>query len=708
MAMPVYAELQKTVIFGGDASYPPFEWNENSVPAGFNIDIENALASVGLVRAEHKLGEWPEMIQALESGTIDVLPMFLSDEREKKFLFTSPFYYLNHALYALSDVEEIPSIKSLSGQSIAVETLSYAHERLQLEQADPTLILTKDTLAALESVAKGEAVYAVLAAPIASRLIVEHDLDLHRISPPFWPRGYAFAVRNDRTELANWLESSLNLTIATGAYNEVYQRWKNQLEPSNSSRTDFWQTTAIIIIPLLLIAVLGFIWSWMLQRTVTKRTAELRKELERRKAAESRITHLANHDALTGLPEYHYVVKLANQIFQNSSKESTPTKELVILKLAETEMITRVFGNSVEEAFIKAFAERLKLFGFDVCGYIGRGVFAIVSHQNRFRINLDELTAQLNVKGLSLYPQVVAGIACWPDHSDSAEELGRKAETALAVSLERNHDWAIYDHHMEPDKIDHQIVTEFRKKNGTGLYAVLQPQIELKTGQIVAAEALVRWDSPELGTVSPGKFIPLLEKAGLIKQVTVRMINEAVRIAVKLRKMNQPCPISVNVSANDLQTTDDLPSIFHAALARHGGQAGDVKLELTETALAENPDQVRTVLDLLSKMGIYTSIDDFGTGYSSLSYLSSYPIQEVKIDQMFVADIAHNKRNRSIVRSTIAMAHALGITVVAEGAEDEETMEILKVEECDRVQGFVISKPLPEDSFVDFLISAQK
>lgn len=704
---PVHAQHQGTLVFGGDANYPPFEWQDGDEYVGFNIDLEDTIEAIGHTHIKHRLGNWPEMVQALEEGEIDVLPMFVSEEREKKFLFTSPFYYISHAIYAATGVESLTSLNALTGQRIAVEASSYAHRRLKTEQPDATMVLANNTLDALDIIASGKADYAVLANPIAARLIEDNKLDIARNGPPFWPKGYAFAVRKDKPELAGWLEDNLNLSIATGAYNDVYQRWVEQLEPSETTFSDVLQTTVFITVPILLLAVVGFVWSWSLKRIVNKRTRQLTQELESRKKAQAETRYMVDHDELTGLPKQHHVIKLANQMFQNKSPDSPDSMEMITIKLAETEMFTRVFGHAMVEALLKAFAERLKRLEFNVCGYIGRGVFTVICHKNMFINQLDQLTAQINVQGIGVYPQVIGGIACWPVHAYHAEELGRKAETALSVCLERNQNWAIYDQQMEPDKLDLQIVTEFRKKHVTELYIALQPQIDLASGQTVAAEALVRWHSSKLGVVSPGKFIPLLEKAGLIHHVTDFVIDEAVKVAAKLRVMEMPCKISINVSASDLQKAS-LVSNIQQKLERYGARAEDIKLELTETAIADRPEHVKMVLDDLSRLGVHTSIDDFGTGYSSLSYLSSYPIDEVKIDQMFVRDMADNPRNRNIVRSTIALAHSLGLKVVAEGAEDEATVTALKHEGCDQVQGYVISAPVNEDSFINFMLNAQR
>ncbi len=255
---------------------------------------------------------------------------------------------------------------------------------------------------------------------------------------------------------------------------------------------------------------------------------------------------------------------------------------------------------------------------------------------------------------------------------------------------------------MEPDPINAAIVSAFRQDPVEGLYSVFQPQIDLRSQKIVAAEALVRWNHPDLGFISPDKFIPLIEKAGLVYKVTAIMLHEAARLSSLLRKLKLPITISVNIAVYDLISTD-LPSIVADALSRNKAQPSDLKLELTETSFASDSRSLQSVVDQIRELGVSIAIDDFGTGYSSLSYLSILPIQELKIDRMFVYDMANNERNRNIVRSTILLAQTLGLVSVAEGAEDANTLRILNEYGCDRVQGYVFSKPLAEPELIKFI-----
>lgn len=692
-------QLPTAVVFGGDHIYPPFEWIDDGNPIGFNIDLADALAEVGGVKSEHRLGDWPDMIRALEAGEVDVLPMFVSEEREKKFRFTSAFHYVSHGIYA-NRAEAAIGVEGLAGQRVAVEQLSYAHHRLQLEMAEVNLLLTGNTLEALEAVAQGKARYAVLAIPTADRLIqIEGGLDLRRIGPPFWPQGYAFAVRKDRIELARWLDQSLALAIGTGRYEDVHERWKDRLQPAEIPLGSILLPAATIAAALLVLIALGFGWSISLRRIVGARTAQLNAELLRNQKANADIKYLVDHDADTGLAKHHRFIELVDERLQRGVDDQL---ELAVLKLVGIETIIGTFGYQISKSFVEGFSDRIGSSGFHASGYLGRGVFAVLASRDAIDDKVDGLTAPLSTEKLALYPQLVTGVACWPEHGASATEMVQHAETALASSVARSRSRTVYDSSIEPDQLDLEIVGAFRESNGTALRAFLQPQVDLRTGQIVAAEALVRWKHPDLGDVSPAKFIPLLEGAGLVSEVTAFMIDEAARMAARLRRVMRPLVISVNISTKDLLTTD-LCSIVAAAIERHATEPCDIKLELTETSAAQDPEQVRFVLEALRDAGIRTSIDDFGTGYSSLIYLSTFPVSEVKIDRTFVKDMALNARNNSIVRSTVAVAQELGLTAVAEGAEDEETIVALREIGCDLVQGYVISRPLPEDEFYSFV-----
>jgi ABC-type amino acid transport substrate-binding protein len=280
----LWAEETK-IVFGGEAAYPPFEWNDRGTPRGFNIELEQAIAEAGGVEVEHRLGDWSETIRALEAGDVDVVPMFFSEQRERSFVFTPPFQFVSHGIYAREGTAHISSVDDLAGSHIAVERASYAHQYIEAEGLSVQLVLTPNTLTALQAVADGRAEYAALAAPTANYLIRARNLALNNVGPPLWPRSYAFAVRKDRIELAEWLTQRFYEVLRTGAYQQVYGRWEDQLaltEEGTLARVFGYAT-----LPATVLALLGLVWAWRLRGTVLARTRSLVDEVERRRDAEA-------------------------------------------------------------------------------------------------------------------------------------------------------------------------------------------------------------------------------------------------------------------------------------------------------------------------------------------------------------------------------------------------------------------------------------
>lgn len=693
-------ETPQRVLFGGDAEFPPLEWMEKNQARGFNVELAREVARVGGSKAEHHLGNWPDVMRALEEGRLDVVPMYYSAERAKHFIFTHAYYYPSHSIYALPGAVRVSTIDDLNGHKVAVEQESFAHQQLRTLPVKPELVVTPNTVTAIEAVQQGKAEYAVLTSLAVDSLRNQNDWKLERMGAPFWSRGYAFAVNKNKPELAEWLQDSLSETIASGRYQQLYQKWLPELEPAADKTlvNTLWLSLLVVVVLL----VIGAGWYWSLKRTVALRTRELRDALTQREMAEHELRYLASFDAQTGLAKLQYFIEQVDNYFHSHQQPVKQEKEILILKLVDLDVIVRTFGFSRAELVVSAFAAHLVKLPDSMAAYLGRGVYAIFTNKCNALVLFDRLMADMANSDPGLNSQFVGGSAYWPEHGRSAGKLMRHAETAMAMSVARRRRWMAYETAMEPSRLDLDIISLFIDGNVQGIYPVFQPQLDLHTGKIGSAEILVRWKHPRLGFIPPNVFIPLLENSGLIEQVTAQMIDEAVRVAVLLRKRNLPCAISVNIAAYDLIETN-LGDIISQALVRYQGLASDIKLELTETSVASDPQRVRQILSELSELGVYASVDDFGTGYSSLSYLSLFPIRELKIDRTFVGDMIGNPRNHSIVRSTILMARELGLTTIAEGVEDDQTLQMLKKDGCDLAQGYVIAKPMVETEFIEFM-----
>ncbi|MCW8193168.1 EAL domain-containing protein [Proteobacteria bacterium 005FR1] len=688
-----HADIPEMIKLGGDATYPPFEFSRKGEVRGFNVELARALGQAGDRQVTCELGDWPEIMAEFEKGNLDIVPMLVSEERAERFLFSPPIYVVNHAIYAAEGTTPIYGVDELEGRLVAVEDRSYAQQRLEELGIDAVTILAANTPEALEAVQQKRADYAVLATPSASRSIGDLDLKVDRLGPPFWSRPYAFAELCERKDLLLWMQDALDSAVASGAYRSVHDKWRKDLPDAYVGQYGprLWPPIAGV---LLLLVVAGFVYLHRLRRNAEARAEQFR---HRSDAAEAVAAYLHDNDGETGLAKTNAFLDQVDRSIAGRRHEvlDDPTRDMLVVELTRLSELLHILGRERVNELVKEFAANLRSRCKGPVGYLGRGVFALFSSRENIRDLHQQMLLTQGRADQTLYSRAVAGLARFPEHGGSAVELLKSAETALTVSRATGRQWAIYSPAMEPDENDFEILECLRSGHLEGLHPVFQPKLDLASGTITGAEALVRWNHPRLGAIFPTQFIPLAERAGLVSFVTSRMIDEAVRLSSMLRKEGLPSSISVNISISDLTETD-LSNVVQEALQRHGGNAGDLHLELTETSVASDFERTRDVLVQLHALGIGLSVDDFGTGFASLSYLSVFPIDEVKIDRTFVADMVTNARNRSIVRSTVLMAKELGLRTVAEGAEDAETQAMLSAFGCDQLQGYVLSKPLGE------------
>ena len=320
----------------------------------------------------------------------------------------------------------------------------------------------------------------------------------------------------------------------------------------------------------------------------------------------------------------------------------------------------------------------------------------------------DALDNVFVINELNLFIKASIGLAEYPTHGKDAATLIQHADVAMYVAKRGQLGFAVYN----PQDDDYSIgrlalISELRealKKNMLTLQ--YQPKVDLDTESIVGVEALLRWKHPKYGAIPPDQIISLAEQTGLIDDVTQWVFREAVKQIDDWLKQNRAVNVSINLSMYNLKNPDLIPfikSLFENTRA----QPEYITLEITESAMMANPKRsLKTLLDI-SSMGISLSIDDFGTGFSSLAYLKKLPVNELKIDKSFVMDIIHDENDFTIVKSTIDLAHNLGITVIAEGVEQAEVYNTLKSLNCDAVQGFFISYPLEAKQLEEFMNAEQ-
>jgi len=301
---------------------------------------------------------------------------------------------------------------------------------------------------------------------------------------------------------------------------------------------------------------------------------------------------------------------------------------------------------------------------------------------------------------------VSIGISLYPQHADNPEMLLDHADTALYHAKDNGRGCFAYFSEDLTIAVRERIALEVRLRKAIKqqeLRVFYQPQMDIASGRIVGAEALVRWQDPVEGLIPPCRFIPIAEETNLIVEIGEWVLRETCRQGRQWLDMGlPPLTLAVNVSPHQFRRSD-INALVATVLRDTGFPAGQLELEITESGLMENQDKTTNILNSLHAQGVHLAIDDFGTGYSSLTYLKHFPLDVLKIDKSFIDDIPHNKDDMEIAATIVAMGHILGFKVLAEGVETLEQLAFLQEQSCDLYQGYLKSHPLPADDFVALL-----
>ena len=430
---------------------------------------------------------------------------------------------------------------------------------------------------------------------------------------------------------------------------------------------------------------------------------------------EQRIIYQAQYDALTGLPNRLQGIELLRTVLREAGGRSTA---IIIMHLQRFREIQSSLGHEIGDEVLRQTAQRLRkvLDEHIILARLEGDQFLIIAPDTdrdqgkKLAKQLAELLdAGLSVQSVNVTLDACIGYCISPEHGRQPDELLKRAAVAKNDAQHTPARIRLYQNGREARHVRQlAILGDLRRAtedNELKLY--LQPKIELGNTQVCGAEALLRWDHPELGRISPNEFIPLAESAGSISMLTDWVIERTIQICSHLKNHNINLPIAINLSGQDLMN-NKLPATIADTLRKYDIEANRLILEITEEAIVHDIEHAALVLGELKTMGCMTSMDDFGTGYSSLSHLQQLPVDELKIDRAFVTQLPDNPQNAAIVKSVIDLAHNLGLEVVAEGVETTAALRWLREQGCERAQGFYLSKPMAAELFVNWLRSWEK
>ncbi|MCS4310169.1 diguanylate cyclase (GGDEF)-like protein [Pseudomonas sp. BIGb0381] len=456
-------------------------------------------------------------------------------------------------------------------------------------------------------------------------------------------------------------------------------------------------------------------WKWQLAQDAALKVIGLERTIEDRVQELLKVSHLLQYDALTELPNSTLLGDRLTQAIALGRRHDTQLA-VMFIGLDRFKRINNALGYPVGDEVLQQVSQSLvaAVRASDSVFRYGSDEFVIllndVQHpqqtQHIAQKVLKAISVTRHVAGHDLSVTASLGISLYPNDSSTAVELIKHAETAMHTTKERGpDDLSFYTEDMNL-RAQHQqnLESAIRQALEHDEFALhYQPKLDLKTGRILGAEALIRWFQPRSGWVHPADFIPVAEDSGLIVPLTQWVLRHACEQAQAWRTMGlTPLRISVNISAIDFRQREFVDNLA-AILKQTGLPPNQLELEITESVLMQNVDDTVDILNRIKAMGVRLALDDFGTGYSSLSYLRRFPIDVLKIDQSFVRGLHENSQDAQLISAIIGMGKSLELNIIAEGVETVEQLNFLRAQHCEEGQGFLFSKAVPAKDFAQLL-----
>jgi diguanylate cyclase (GGDEF)-like protein len=462
---------------------------------------------------------------------------------------------------------------------------------------------------------------------------------------------------------------------------------------------------------------------WDNERVMRAQVVRLQELLSDRtrglETANRQLRHLATHDALTGLPNRALLDDRMQQAATYALRKGRPVA-MMVCNIDRFKLLNDSLGSRGGDELLQEVARRLQsaVRGIDTVARVGGDEFVLLLNsvhkaEDARRVALqavDLVRMPIRIAGVDVHASLCVGIACYPDDAATMDGLIGQARAAVAVAKQQGRGQVqVYAPGMNTaTQGSFQLESDLHRALELGQFELYyQPRVNTATGAVRGAEALIRWIHPDRGMIAPDEFIPVAEECGLIGPIGEWVLREACRQA-RAWQDGEVGRLRISVNLSPLQfRQSSIIQVVRDALSQSGLAANCLELELTESAVMSDPEESIAILEQLSATGVLVSVDDFGTGYSSMSYLSRFPIDILKIDRIFISEIASRSEDASIVRAIVSLAHSLKLKVVAEGVETQAQLEFLKSLGCDEYQGYAFSRPVPAAAFAEVVAEAR-
>lgn len=694
----------EVILVGGEDGYQPYETlNASGDPVGFNVDLMRAIGRASGHEVRFRLGSWDSMRDALQSGEIDVLGMFVSSDRRDTVDFARPHIIVHHRIFIPVGGDAITRIDELAGKSVIVQREAWSHEFLLDSGLDVELVLVDSDSEGLRLLAQNHHDAALLTEHRSRHTMRQTEVDNLTVSgPPVLPVEYAFAVREGNEEMLAVLNNGLDEVMASGEFDRIYEHWLQPLDRGGVVRFGPGQIALLVLGGLLLVGA----FAWLVWKLLRYRRTMHQARVE--------LAYLREHDALTGLMSRS---ALENRLAFLCGHHDSGKHSLLNINVDQFRLINETLGHSTADRLLKAIGLRLReLLPADAAvARLGADEFAVLLHDTgeetalaAGRMVLASLKNDpLDVAGKNRAPTLSIGVVTFVQPSDGIETILRRADCACLAAKE---DGGNQVHSWHPD--DQRLAEKFGELGWVARIqsALQQDRLAMHWQSIVplqgppfrtvAVEILVRMlpEDPGDDPIAAGRFMPAAERYFMTSQIDRWVLTSVLDwMRGHARVIDQLDRVNVNLSGRSLGDQHFL-IFLKRTLDMHRSLLPKLCLEVTETALISNLEQARQVLEHAHSRGCRIALDDFGTGVSSMNYLRQLPVDYLKIDGSFVNDIDRDSEAFEFISEINRLGQAMDKITIAECVETEAVRAQLQRLGVDLMQGYLVDKPSPLDS----------